>query len=461
MLLPLIASVMAGHRNGFVFAEAGAVTFVIGFVTAVSCTQARSPRLRRQDSFLMATGIWLVFPLFGALPFWMGAPNVSYTDAFFEAMSALTTTGATVFTGLEGLPPGVLLWRGMLQWFGGLGIVVVAMVFLPTLKVGGMQIFRSEAFDTIGKVLPRAGEIAMRLTNIYLFLTFLCFMGYVMTGMGAFDAAVNAMTTISTGGMSNSDASFGAYNGASHYVATAFMILSALPFVRYVQLMAGTAQPLYRDVQVRGFLLTILTFCLVLTLVYDHSAGRGFEPMFREILFNVTSIATGTGYTSADYQLWGPLAAVMFFIIGLLGGCSGSTACSVKIFRYQLLFAAISAEIKRLHSPSRVILPQYDGRAISDEVMNSVMAFFMFFFVTLSVSAILLVLIGLDPVTAISGSATAIANIGPGLGPIIGPAGNFTTLPDSAKWILSIVMLIGRLELLSVFVLFTPAFWRG
>lgn len=461
MVLPLLASVMAGHRNGFVFAEAGAVTFVIGFVTAVSCTQAKAPKMRLQDSFLMATGIWAVFPLFGALPFWLGAPNVSYTDAFFEAMSALTTTGATVFTNIELLPPGVLLWRGMLQWFGGLGIVVVAMVFLPALKVGGMQIFRSEAFDTIGKVLPRAGEIAFSLTGIYLFLTFLCFMGYVMTGMSSFDSVVHAMTTVSTGGMANSDASFSAYNGASHYVATAFMILSALPFVRYVQLMNGAPKPLFRDVQIRGFLLTILTFCLILTLVYDHEAGRRFEPMLREIIFNVTSIATGTGYTSADYQLWGPLAAVMFFIIGLIGGCSGSTACSVKIFRYQLLFGAISAEIKRLHSPNRVILPRYDGRTISDEVMNSVMAFFLFFFVTLSVAAILLVLVGLDPVTAISGAATAIANIGPGLGPIIGPAGNFATLPDTAKWILAIVMLLGRLELLSVFVLLTPAFWRG
>ena len=204
---------------------------------ALACARQR-PHAARPGSraSCSTTGIWVIFPLFGALPFWFGAPRASFTDAMFEAMSAITTTGSTVFVGLDRLPAGALLWRGMLQWFGGLGIVVVAMIFLPTLKVGGMQLFRSEAFDTLGKILPRAGEIALRLTSIYLTLSVLCFLGYVLAGMQSFDAAVHAMTTVSTGGMANTDASFIVYGPMAHYVAIVFMILAALPFIRFVQL---------------------------------------------------------------------------------------------------------------------------------------------------------------------------------------------------------------------------------
>jgi trk system potassium uptake protein TrkH len=461
MVFPMIADLVVGDQNFRVFAAAAILTIFAGSVTVLACANSDRRGMGVQESFLLATGVWAVFPFFGAIPFWLGTPHVSFTDAFFEAMSALTTTGATVLTGLEFLPPGVLLWRGMLQWFGGLGIVIVAMVFLPTLKVGGMQIFRSEAFDTLGKILPRAGEIAFSLTTIYATLTFLCFMGYVFTGQNTFDALVHAMTTCSTGGMANTDASFGALGGPTHYVAVVFMVLAALPFVRFLQLAQGTARPLYRDTQIHGFLLVIGGFTVVLSLYYALRAEGPFEPAFREVLFNVTSIATGTGYSSADYDTWGPMAVTMFFVIGLIGGCSGSTACSVKIFRYQLLLAAISAEVKRLHSPNRVITPRYDGRPVSGEVLNSVMAFFMFFYLSLAVTAVLLVMMGLTPITAISGAATAIANIGPGLGPEIGPAGNFAGLPDAAKWLLSAAMLVGRLELMSVLVIFTAAFWRG
>jgi trk system potassium uptake protein len=461
MVFPLMADMAVGDPNGNVFAAAAIITIVVGAVTVFACANSDRRGMGVQESFLLATGVWAVFPFFGALPFWMGAPGASFTDAFFEAMSALTTTGATVFIGLEHLPPGVLLWRGMLQWFGGLGIVIVAMVFLPTLKVGGMQIFRSEAFDTLGKILPRAGEIALNLTTIYATLTFLCFMGYVFTGQHAFDALVHSMTTVSTGGMANTDASFGGFSAGTHYVAVVFMVLAALPFVRFMQLASGAASPLLRDSQIRAFLAVIATFTLVLTVYYAMRAEGPFEAAFREVLFNVTSVITGTGYSSADYGQWGPMSVTIFFVLGLIGGCSGSTSCSVKIFRYQLLLAAISAEVGRLHSPNRVIMPRYEGRPVSAEVMNSVMAFFMFFYLSLAVTAVILILLGLEPITAISGAATAIANIGPGLGPEIGPAGNFAGLPDPAKWVLAAAMLVGRLELMSVFVLFTAAFWRG
>ncbi len=461
MCAPLAADIAAGTEGPAVFATCAILTIACGAVVVLACGNADTGRLNIQQSFLLASGIWIVFPVFGALPFLLGAPRASLVDAVFESMSALTTTGSTVFVGLETLPPGTQLWRGMLQWFGGLGIVVVAMVFLPTLKVGGMQLFRSEAFDTLGKILPKATQIAISLTSIYVVLTLACTLGYIWSDMAPFDALVHAFTTVSTGGMANSDASFSAYGAGAHYVAVVFMILAALPFVRFIQLAAGTAKPLLRDSQVHGFLLVITAFVVTLTLWLTWSSQGPYEPAFREALFNVTSIATGTGYASADYNAWGPFAMVLFFVLGLIGGCSGSTACSVKIFRYQLLLSAIVAEINRLHSPHRSYTPRYQGRPVSEETMSSVMAFFMFFFLTLGLLAVSLVLLGLAPITAISGAATALANIGPGLGPEIGPAGNFAGLNDGSKVVLTFGMLLGRLELLSVLVIFMPAFWRA
>jgi trk system potassium uptake protein TrkH len=251
------------------------------------------------------------------------------------------------------------------------------------------------------------------------------------------------------------------FGASAHYVAVVFMILAALPFVRFIQIAAGTARPLLHDSQVHGFLIVIAVFVAALALWMAPAAEGDFEPVFREALFNVVSIATGTGYASADYNAWGGFAMALFFVIGLIGGCSGSTACSVKIFRYQILLAAIGAEVSRLHSPNRVVTPRYQGRAVDDATLASVMAFFMFFFLTLGMLAVALAVVGLQPITAISGAATALANIGPGLGPEIGPSGNFAGLNDPAKAVLVFAMLLGRLELLSVLVLLMPVFWRA
>jgi trk system potassium uptake protein TrkH len=462
MLIPLAVDLLSGSPHWQVFGAAALLTFLAGGLMVFACEDRQARGLTIQQSFLLATSVWVVYPFFGSLPFMMGAPGVGPTDAVFEAMSALTTTGATVLVQLETLPPGTLVWRGMMQWFGGIGIVIVAMVFLPTLKVGGMQLFRSEAFDTLGKILPRAGAIAMQITWIYLALSFLCFLVYSWCGMVPFDAWVHTMTTVSTGGMANYDASFAIFGASAHYAAVVFMILAALPFVRYIQLMAGTAQPLWRDTQIRTFLLVITVVVGVLSAWMAFRRGPGpFEPMFREVLFNIVSNMTGTGYASADYMQWGSFAVAVFFVIGLIGGCSGSTACSVKIFRYQLLLSAVVAQVNRIHSPNRVVTPRYEGRPVPDEVMNSVMAFFMLFFLSLGIFAFLLMLLGVQPITAISGAATALANIGPGLGPEIGPAGNFKDLSDAAKWVLTAAMLLGRLELMTVLVIFTPVFWRA
>jgi trk system potassium uptake protein TrkH len=449
MVVPMVADLLAGNEDWTVFFESGVVTTLFGGLLALACANARREGLTLQQTFLLTTSVWVALPLFGCIPFLIGAPQATVTDAMFEAMSGFTTTGSTVFTGLETLPEGILLWRSMLQWFGGIGIIVVAMAFLPELRVGGMQIFRSEAFETMGKVLPRAAEIAGRISTIYVVLTIACGFAYYAAGMNFFDSVNFALTTMSTGGFANYDASMGVYQGAPEYVASVFMVLASLPFVRYVQLVAGSARPLFLDSQVRAFTLYRL-------VVNDDE----LEHAFREALFNITSIATGTGYASVDYQLWGAFPVVLFFFVGLVGGCAGSTVCSVKIFRYQILLSAIGAQIRKIHSPHGVFVPRFDGRPVPEEVLSSVMAFFVLFTLSIGITSVLLAMTGLDLVTSVTGAATALANIGPGLGPIIGPAGNFAPLNDAAKWILTFAMLIGRLELMVVLVLFTASFWR-
>ena len=461
MLIPLAVDLYHGNDHWRSFGTSALIAWGTGVLLALSCANGVRARLTVQQTFLLATAVWVALPLFGAVPFIIGATEARVVDAVFEAMSGMTTTGATVFAKLEDLPEGLLLWRSMLQWFGGVGIIVVAMVFLPELRVGGMQIFRSEAFDTGGKVLPRAAEIAARISAIYVGLTIACHVAYVMVGMDNFEAANHALTTLSTGGFSTSDASFGAFQGVPEYVASVFMVLASLPFVRYVQVASGSAKPLFRDTQVRAFLWIIAVLVAVITAYRIIANDDHAEHAFREAVFNVTSIITGTGYASVDYQLWGAFPVVLFFFIGLIGGCAGSTCCSVKIFRYQLMVAAVRAQIRRIHSPNGIFTPRYDGRPVTAEVLNSVTSFFGVFVVTLGLIAIALGLTGLDFVTALSGAATAIANIGPGLGDIIGPAGNFAALNDAAKWILAFAMLLGRLELLVVLVIFLPRFWRA
>lgn len=460
MAVPMAVDFAHGSDHWSVFLQSGIVTVLLGGLVGLACANGLSAGLSIQQTFLLTTGVWLALPVFGAIPFALGAPDARFVDAFFEAMSGLTTTGSTVLTGLEDLPPGLLIWRAMLQWFGGIGIIVVAMVFLPELRIGGMQIFRSEGFDTFGKILPRATEISSRISVIYFLLTGLCALAYFMAGMTGFDAVSHAMTTVATGGFANSDVSFGGHSPAAQYVAVVFMVLAALPFVRYVQLLAGSARPMLADRQIRTFFLILFSATLILTIWLWTNTGAASEATFRQALFNTTSIVTGTGYASADYTLWGAFPVVMIFFLGLIGGCAGSTSCSIKVFRYQLLFSSIKSQIRRIHSPNGIFTPRYAGRAVSEDVLSSVMAFFVLFIVSLGLFAVALGSTGLDFVTSISGAAAALANIGPGLGDQIGPAGNFAGLNDTAKWLLIAAMLIGRLELMAVYALLTVNFWR-
>jgi trk system potassium uptake protein TrkH len=461
MLLPMVADIYAANGHWTVFLESALLTSLVGGLLALSCANGVQSRLNIQQTFLITTGVWFALPVFGALPFLFGATEARFVDGFFEAMSGLTTTGSTVFSNLDEMPRGLLLWRGLMQWFGGIGIIVVAMAFLPELRIGGMQIFRSEGFDTFGKILPRAGEIASRIAVIYVSLTGICALTYLSFGMPAFDAMVHSMTTVATGGFANSDASFGAYGPAINLVAVVFMILAALPFVRYVQLVNGSSQPLLKDAQIRAFLATTAIVIAILVIWLALRSNQPFGDALVLALFNGVSILTGTGYASADYMLWGAFPVVVLFFAGLIGGCAGSTSCSIKIFRYQLLFASIRAQIRKIHAPHGIFEPRYAGRPVGEDVLSSVMAFFVLFVVTLGILTVLLAMTGLDSTTALSGAATALANVGPGLGDRIGPAGNFGGLSDLAKWLLTAGMLIGRLELMAVYVLLTAQFWRS
>lgn len=461
MLLPLLVDIAEARGHWPAFLQSALITGLVGGLVALACSNGVKEGLTIQQTFLLTTGVWLALPLFSALPFMFGDTELRFVDAFFEAMSGLTTTGSTVIEGLDELPKGLLLWRGLMQWFGGVGIIVVAMVFLPELRVGGMQIFRVEGFDTMGKILPRATAIASQISYIYVGITLICAITYMVLGMNAFDASVHSMTTVATGGFANYDASFGAFSGAIEYAAAFFMVLAALPFVRYVQLLNGNQMAVFKDAQVRGFFLTIAVLVITCAAVLAIGQDRAFEPAFRRALFNIVSIVSGTGYASADYMLWGSFLITLFFFAGLIGGCAGSTACSIKIFRYQLLFASIRTQMKRIHSPNGVFAPRYEGRTVSKDVLSSVMSFFVFFVVTLGLLAVALSLTGLDLITSLSGASAALANIGPGLGPEIGPAGNFGGLNDTAKWLLAAGMLIGRLELLAVYAILTVGFWRA
>ena len=461
MCAPMVADLVVGHSDWKVFAGAASLTSFTG-VTLMLATRAPPERLTVRQAFILTTASWVAMTFFASLPFAFADLELSFTDAFFESMSGLTTTGSTVINNLDGAPSGILLWRAILQWLGGIGIIVMSVAILPMLKIGGMQLFRTESSDRSEKVLPRIAQVASGVGFTYLGLTVLCAGLLWAVGFKGFDAIAHAMTTIATGGFSTRDASVGAFgNPVAEVIITVFMLLGALPFVLYLQAMRGRPLDLFRDTQVRWFFSIVAISILAVAVAHDFNNDIGLGRALRESAFNTVSIMTGTGYASADYASWGGFSAGVFFFIMFIGGCAGSTTCSIKIFRFQVLYETSKVQMKRLIRPHGVFVATFNGQPISDEVENSVMSFFFLFTVTFAAIAMALHFIGLDFLTAISGAATAICNVGPALGDIIGPTGNFSALPDSAKWVLSIGMLLGRLELFTVLVLFAPWFWRS
>jgi len=461
MFAPMIVDLRFEDRSWQSFAVAGILTSLIGSVMAVAAYTPK-PNLGARGAFVLTVFSWVLLSFFAAIPFLMDPMKLSFTDALFEATSGITTTGATILTGLDDMPKGILLWRAILQWIGGVGIVVTAMAVLPMLKVGGMQLFRLESSDMGEKILPRAASIAAGIGIAYLVLTLACAVGYMLVGMDGFNAAAHAMTTVATGGYSTSDASMGGFmDGGADLVCMAFMMLGALPFAVYLLMGRGSVSAPFKDPQVRAFIV-VMTLMIALTtgglyLTSDIEALRGL----RLAAFNTVSIVTGTGYATADYNSWGPFAMALFFVFMFIGGCAGSTACSVKIFRYQVAFEGLKAYLFQMPKQHAIAPMRYNGKPLPEQVVFSVMSFFFLFFATFALTAIALSLVGLDPVTAWSGAGSAVANVGPGLGPIIGPAGTYETLPSTAKWILMLAMIVGRLEIVTALVVIMPSFWRG
>ncbi len=459
MLVPAVVDLADDNPDWRSFFLSAMVTGFFGGLILLSCYDNKPAHIGVRESFVLTTLAWVVVAGVSALPL-LGV-GLDYSDAFFEAMSGVTTTGSTALTNLDSLPRGILLWRAMLNGIGGLGIVVMAIILLPFLRVGGMQLFQSESSDKSEKILARTEQLVISTALVYGALMLACALTYLLLGMGPFDAICHAMATVATGGFSTHDASFAFFRSPPiECAAIVFMIAGALPFVVMIKSLKNGPEALVNDEQVRGFLAFIALVSIVVACWL--AIARELPPLdaLRLAAFNVTSIITTTGFASDDYSAWGAFAVGIFFLLTFVGGCSGSTTGAIKIYRLQVAALLVRTHFVHLISPHRVVPLYYNARRLPDDVSFSVVSFLAIYLATVGIFTVLLTATGLDLITSLSSAAQAIGNVGPGLGDTVGPAGNFATVPDTAKWILSLAMLLGRLELFTVLVLFQTEFWQ-
>ena len=458
MFIPIIFQFLYSEVDSSFFG-ASIVTVIFGVLFFLSNLD-HDKKLTLQQAFLLTALSWLSIAIFGSLPFVFSDLDFSFTNAFFESMSGITTTGSTIISNLNEMPKSILLWRAILQWLGGIGIIIMAITLMPIMNVGGMQLFKVSNNDSSEKILPKSKQIALRLIYIYLSLTLLCGIAYKVFGMNFFDSLTHSMTTIATGGFSNYNESIGFFNSVSIEIsAMFFIILGSLPFIAYIKFISGDKKIFFNDAQIKSFFKIIIFSIIILSfyLIIINSS----EFTLRSVLFNIISILTGTGYINAEFDAWGSFSLVLFLGLMFVGGCAGSTTCGIKIFRIQILYLFVVNQLKRIIYPKGVFVLKYDQNPIDDKFISSIISFIYMYFVIFFVLTALLSLTGLDFITSISGAATSISNVGPGLGSIIGPNGNFSTLPDISKWILTLGMILGRLELFAILVLFLPSFWRN
>ncbi len=458
MLIPIFVQFFFKEIDSSFFG-ASIITIIFGTLFFLSNLD-HDKKLNLQQAFLLTALSWLSIAIFGSLPLIFSEVNFSFTNAFFESMSGITTTGSTIIPNLGEMPKAILLWRAILQWLGGIGIIVMAITLMPIMNVGGMQLFKISNSDSSEKILPKSKEIALRLIYIYSGLTTLCAISYKILGMNTFDSITHSMTTIATGGFSNYNESIGFFNSfAIEISAMIFIILGSLPFIAYIKFLNGNRKIFISDIQIRTFLKIILISILILSiyLFLDKSS----ELNFRTVLFNVISILTGTGYVNAQFDNWGGFPLIIFIGLMFIGGCAGSTTCGIKIFRFQILYSFVLNQLKKIIYPKGIFVLKYNQSPVDDKFTASIISFIYMYLVIFFTITALLSLTGLDFITSISGAATSISNVGPGLGSTIGPNGNFSSLPDISKWILSFGMILGRLELFAILVLFLPSFWRN
>jgi trk system potassium uptake protein len=460
MIIPILTQFIYSEIDSS-FIGASIISIVFGILFFLSNLN-HDKKLNLQQAFLLTALSWISIAIFGSLPFVFSSLDLSITDSFFESMSGITTTGSTIISNLEIAPKSILLWRAILQWLGGIGIIVMAITLMPIMNVGGMQLFKISSNDSSEKLLPKSKEIALRLIYVYLILTTLCAMAYKFFGMSIFDSITHSMTTIATGGFSNYNSSIGYFDSLSIEISSMiFVILGSLPFIAYIKFLSGNRKIFTSDVQIKSFI-KIIIFSIFFLFVYSFFQDKNiYNINLRSIFFNVISVLTGTGYVTGEFDGWGNFPLIFFLTLMFIGGCAGSTTCGIKIFRLQILYLFISNQLKKIIYPKGIFLIKYDKNTVDDKFMASIISFIFLYFVIFFLIATFLSLSGLDFVTSVSGAATSISNVGPGLGSIIGPSGNFASLPDASKWILSLGMILGRLELFAILVLFLPSFWRN
>ena len=459
MLIPVIIQLIYNELDsGFVSASIITIIFgVLFFLTNLD----HNKNIDLPQAFILTALSWISIAIFGSLPFIFSNLSLNFTDAFFESMSGITTTGSTILTDLDNAPKGILLWRAILQWLGGIGIILMAITLMPLMNIGGMQLFKISSNDNAEKILPKSKEVSLRLIIIYSILTFTCGLFYKVFGMNYFDSLTHSMTTIATGGFSNYNDSIGHFNSALIEInAIVFIILGSIPFIAYIKYLNGEKKIFYKDSQIRFFLKTIIisVFIIFIFLLLKNINSENF--LLREVIFNVVSILTGTGYVTTNYSDWGSFPLIFFLILMFIGGCAGSTACGLKIFRIHILYKFFVMQLKKYIYPRGVFVLKYGDSVLNEKFISSIISFVFLYIVIFFIITMLLSINGLDFITAVSGAATSISNVGPGLGGIIGPNGNFSLLPNFSKWVLSIGMILGRLELFAIIVLFIPSFWK-
>ena len=460
MMIPIIFQLIFQELDSS-FIGAGIITIVFGVLFSLSNLDHQK-KLNLQQAFLLTALSWVSIAVFGSLPFIFSELELSITDAFFESMSGITTTGSTIITNLDNSPKSILVWRAILQWLGGIGIIVMAITLMPIMNVGGMQLFKITSNDASEKILPKSKQISQRLIIIYSILTLLCATFYKIFGMSYFDSLTHSMTTIATGGFSNYNESIGYFQSASiEITAIIFIILGSIPFISYIKFLSGNKKIFVSDSQIKSFLKIIILSIIILSIYLIFKNESISIKIFRQVTFNVVSILTGTGYVTHEFDDWGSFPLIFFLILMFIGGCAGSTACGIKIFRIQILGVFLINQLKKIIYPRGIFVNKYDNNNVDDKFMSSIISFIYLYIIIFFMITALLSLSGLDFITSISGAATSISNVGPGLGGIIGPNGNFSLIPDISKWILSLAMILGRLELFAILVLFLPSFWRN
>ena len=461
MMIPAFVDWLYGNNDWPAFVGASLLTLFVGAILYLSNRDSTTEHLELRQAFLLTNSAWISIALFGSLPFLLSEIDMSFTDAIFESTSGITTTGATVINNLEATSHGILIWRALLQWLGGVGIIVMALAVLPMLSIGGMQLFKTESYETPDKVVPKAASFAAGISIVYITLTVVWALMLWFAGMPLFDSIAHAMTTLATGGYSTRSDSLAAFNSSSIEIIVIFgMIVGSLPFVHYLAITKKGLKNLFKDDQVKLFL-TLIVFAVLIISIYLNLNDIPFLEALRLASFNVISIITGTGFGTSDFNNWGGFPTTILLILMFIGGCAGSTTCGLRMARIQVLVANAKAQISKLIRPHAVVVSYYNQKPIPENVAESVMGFFFLYIISFAVIACLLGGLGLDLITAISGAASAIGNVGPGLGDIIGPSGTYQSIPELGKLFLCAGMILGRLEIFAILVMFSPLFWKN